>query len=180
MTSFNSLPFELQQMILLEALPLDLCRCSRLWPPIVVFENLALNTIYALPPLKERVIEICNKRLAQRELERTEFNKQHEADEEAYHKVRRLTCSSSFGVIGGFDLYERDFDCRCGICMEIAEQQKVNVEQAGHPNESCSESRNFLELLPQASTSEVNREVCPLVKLMRQRMARRDGNMLNL
>jgi len=159
-------------MIIHEALALDLCRskyssgCRNLWSPIIVFENLAFDIIYAFPLLKERVVEICNKRLSQRQLERAEFNRQYKLDEEKYLAARRLSCpsfSSSFGSLS---------------YLETGEEARAKAEQAGHPVQSCSELRYFLELLPRVGKSGSNG--CHLGRLMRQRLESNDEDMLVL
>lgn len=68
MTSFFSLPYELQQQILDNALSLDLCvykakENRHEVQPIEAFQDLATNLVLGLPFLKERVIELCTRRL---------------------------------------------------------------------------------------------------------------------
>lgn len=166
-TSFTSLPFELQNHILLYALPIDLCRykdgtmkCSDSFDR---FGSQALAIIFACPSLKELVIKICLKRFKQLQSDYRELVTQHLDIDDKHCKGLLGNCGCHYSMrwsesIFAIDEYylEGGFMPTVDIdgyhnptisaqCPEVQRMKQELGESMGYAAESCQKLRNLLE-----------------------------------
>lgn len=131
MVTLLSIPFELQQHILENALPLELCRSNTNGldeHPLDVFQRSAIRIFTALPTWREYVIELCSKHPNQRQQEHAELNAQ------CYTDVNK--------ALGRDCCFDPKVSCtsrhspRCAWCREIQKARYSAQYKAGSPFES--------------------------------------------
>jgi len=163
MASFLTIPFELQQHILNDALSHDLCRIELVialhyieeQQPVARFGSLATNLVLAIPHLKDRVIDICAARLAQRELELAAFDQSCASIAAARQRVRRDKCNCyyqqvQYGWNSDVSEDERQDETelvKCSWCCDGDIEAEDRLEAAGVPWESCDELKYLVRSL---------------------------------
>lgn len=138
MTSFVSLPYELQYHILQYALPLEECTYDdwRLTGPMLTVRCTALNLVLALPLLKQQVVKICEKLSTQRKRDIAEYDKQCGLlVQQRFPYMVPCTCRRSNGAKG------------CRWCIEMCERWRDGLAAAGYPASSWTALGSRLEHL---------------------------------